>query len=124
MFPVYYGEKECGSAVLEKQGLYYRISCKCKIPVCTPCRIELSADGKKIDLGTCIKDGNTYILNTKIPVKHLLGKDLSFTMDSGALKDHTSYYPVSEDAPIPHLNRLEKARLVHMGEGVGIVFTK
>ena len=122
MFPVYYGEKECGSAILEKQGLYYRILCKCKIPVCRPCRIQLSADGKTINLGTCIKEGNTYLLDTKIPIKYLHGKNICFTMDSNTLKDHKTFFPVNDNVPIPHVDKLEKARLVRKGETIGIIF--
>lgn len=124
MYPIYYDEKECGNAIVDKQGLYYRIICKCKIPTNAPCKITVQIGERNINLGTCIKAGNIYTVDTKIPCKYLASKNLKFNILSPKKECCQGFVPVGENVPFPHLNKLNKARMCHRNGQIGIVFTE
>lgn len=123
MFSIYFGEKICGRARLEKEGLYYRITCKCEIPTDALCRMQMKTRGECIDLGTCIKKGSSYMINTKIPCKRIDPEDVQITMLTNAPHTTGNFIPVSSKLPFPYLHKLERGRMAFVGEQVGMLFT-
>lgn len=122
MFPIFYLGEECGNARLETQGLYCRIICQCRIPTQVICKIKLIADGNVFALGTCIKEGNRYIIDTKLPLKYIQGKKLKFLMHADG--DQWDFYPIDENKAFPHLRSVHKARMAYRNGKVGIILTE
>ena len=122
MFPIYYGNRELGKATLDKQGLYYRILCKCNIPTDALCTIHLQTNEKDINLGTCIRVGNQYIIDTKIPIKHVQNNDLKFCILPKNAESSSEFIPIEENSPFPNLQRLDKGRMRRQDGRAGIVF--
>ena len=124
MFPITYAGQEWGRAKIEKQGLYCRILCKCDPPTAFPFRIQLQTGGKIINLGTCIKTGNFYIVDTKVPGKYIQEGDMNFYIHTKQPIIQESIIPVREDGPFPYLCNLHKARMVKRNGQVGVIFTE
>lgn len=122
MFPVFYGSKQCGSARLVQIGLYYKITCKCEIPEVILCKIELETNGKTMDLGTCIREGSHYCVETKIPTKYIEKNDISFYLRAKETEKKPEFVPVETDTPFPHLDRLHFARMAHHNGKSGVIF--
>ncbi len=122
MFPIYYGSREWGNATVEIQGLYYRILCKCNIPTDAICTIHLQTKGNDINLGTCIRAGNQYIINTKIPIKHIQINDLKFCILPKSAESSSAFIPIEENSPFPNLKRLDKARMCQLDGRLGVIF--
>lgn len=123
MFAVFNNDIVCGKASMEKQGLYYRILCKCEIQTDFPCKIELHSSDAVINLGTCVKVGDSYCIDTKIPCKYIRGDKPEFYIVSKKHAQSSSFIPIHEDMPFPHLRRLDKARICHQEGQIGVVFT-
>ena len=60
-----------GSAQVEKQGLYYRFSCRCKLPDNGFYRIHVICGDKREDLGICVPMGDAFGMDKKLPAKKL-----------------------------------------------------
>lgn len=123
MFSVYWKDRVCGKAEVKEHGLYCRIYCKCDMPTQQPCKILLQTEGKCIDLGTCIRVGSKYVIDTKIPLKNIDPKTMQFTMCLKAAKAAGGFVPVEDDRPFPFIHKLEKGRMVLQNGQVGVVFT-
>ncbi len=122
MFPVYYEDRLCGKANMERQGLYYRIICKCKIPTVAPCKIQIRTDGRNINLGTCIKSGDLFTIDTKIPCKYIQETSIKFYILPKEPEGTLGFVPIGEDVPFPHLHKLDKARMRYCSKQVGVIF--
>lgn len=124
MFPIYYGQLECGNATIEKQGLYCRIYCKCNLPTKEPCKVILKTLENSIHLGTFLKVGDTYIVDTKIPSKYISGKKIEFRIVGPRNEDNSEFFPIREDMPFPHLHMLNRARMRQFNGQIGVIFTE
>lgn len=122
MYPIYYNGQECGRAVIEKMGLYCRIICKCEAVVNKPCKIWLQTRSGDISLGTCIKTGNFFYIDTKVPCKHIDIENIQFNLILNTACNSAVIYPVDEEAPFPHLYKLDKARMRTGGGKIGVIF--
>jgi len=123
MFPIYYGQTECGNAVVERQGLYCTIHCECKVITKLPCKITLQTEDARINLGTCIRVGDIYVIDTKIPSKRINEKQMVFRIYIPGSEDCDGFFPIGEDMPFPHLNRLDSARMRQSNGRTGVIFT-
>lgn len=124
MFPIYYGQTECGNAVVKRQGLYSTIHCECKLITKLPCKITLQTEGMRINLGTCIRAGDIYVIDTKIPSKHINEKQMVFRIYIPGSEDCAEFFPIREDMPFPHLHSLNKARMRQSNGQIGVIFTE
>lgn len=98
-----------GQAEVMREGLYYRFSCKCTPPDESIYRILVSDGNNTKDLGICVPAGEWFCLVSRVPVKHLPGDRLQFTLTSKDKKQ--TAVPVATDEPFPYLDMLETAGL-------------
>ena len=115
MYEIVFGEKTVGKAVVTKEGLYYKISCLCKPPDKKLYRISVSDGIAEKDLGICVPDGTGFTLRASVPVKHLKGDSLLFTMVPHDRKSTESEkqvgVPVQTGGAFHQLDKLQNARL-------------
>ena len=97
-YPVSLDGKKVGNAYVSREGLYYRIRCKCKLPEGKPWRIRVCG----IDLGVCCQMGQERGLQTRIPVKSI-GFQMEFTV---YLPEKQNFYPINEKEPFPRTEQL------------------
>ena len=89
-----------GSAQMEKQGLYYVFSCRCRLPEEGLYRIHaINGDGRE-DLGICIPVDGVFGMDKKVPQKRIGEGMLTFEL---VPKDWQPQEIVPEPEPIPQV---------------------
>ena len=107
IYPVQLEGEKVGNAWVSREGLYYRIRCKCCLPVGRHWRIKVC----NVDLGVCCQDGRERTLQTRIPVKQITDV-LVFT---AYLPEVQNVYPVCESEPFPEPERLLSMEFLRLG---------
>ena len=81
-FTVLYDRIPVGKIESIRQGLYYRISCRYKLPCAEICRLIVRWPGGWENIGIPIPEGEGFYLVKKIPVKKIQGEHISFHLIS------------------------------------------
>ena len=105
------GGQEIGKASLQRQGLYYAISCRCRLSGEVVYKVTVGCGEHTESLGILVPEGGAFVLNTRIPIKRLGEGELHFQ----AVPRHTelrgTFIPVSPESPFAYISRLENAFL-------------
>lgn len=113
--------RAAGKATVEKQGLYYRISCRCCLTGEVMHRIVVSCGEKRVDLGVLIPMEGQFGVNIRIPCKRIGEGEFQFQL----LPKHDSvsgqFMAVYPEEPFAYLSRLKGAFLAHQMGKLGIV---
>ena len=107
-----------GTAAVEKQGLYYHVWCRCSLEQNALYRVLLVSGGKHLDLGTCLREGEEYVINTRVPAKQIY-EDISFRLVEKG-ENPAPFYPIVQGHPFLYLESLPNAKLVINNGTVGI----
>ena len=115
------GGQSIGNARVEKEGLYYKISAKCRLSGTVVCKLTVTGSGHTEDLGILVPEGSWFVVHTKVPMKRLGDGELSFR----AVPRHTElrgkFVPLSPEEPFSYLQRLGEAFLEIRDGRMGIV---
>jgi hypothetical protein len=117
---IFSGEEKIGAVVVQQQGLYYRISCRCNLTGSVRYKLLASCGNLSADLGLCIPKDNQFGVDTAIPVKRLGHGELSFRLVPKHSRVEGDFVTVSADEPFGYIQQLQKAHLVHREGVVGI----
>lgn len=113
-----HGDTATGRAQVEKQGLYYCISCKCSTEK-GMCQIEVQGEKGAVNLGTCVPVPGGIGLRTRIAVKRL-GRIQSFEQrNKGEMEG--LWIPLEPGKPIEELGRIECSRLCYSDGQAGLL---
>lgn len=116
-YDVYLGDRTVGTVDVEKQGLYYRFSCRCDCGGKEMHRLLLRSGGKETDLGLCVPVAGGFGTEKRLPVKQCgTGTPEFFLRPRGG-----KFIPISPEEPFRYIHRLESAFLERRGEVLGIV---
>ena len=118
MYNVMWNGIAVGNVVVIKEGLYYRICCKCNLPDRGRFRILATAAGNILDLGICVPNGDAYCCVTRVPCKRFCGNAPVFTLING---DKSEGIPIADGQPFAHLDKLNTARLRHTNGQLQII---
>ena len=109
MYDIYMDAQSVGQAEVIKEGLYYRFSCKCRLPDEGIYRITVTDGNNTKNLGICVPAGDLFCLTTRIPKKHFSGENLKFSL---VPKDsQQTIIPVETNKPFADLDKLASAHL-------------
>ena len=114
------GTQTVGHATVERQGLYYRITCQCRLTGSVRFRVTAIGSCGEADLGLLVPRGKDYYLSTSIAVKRI-GEDVTFRLESGHRKAEGRFVPISKEEPFAYLTGLKDAVLCRKNEQWGIV---
>ena len=89
-----------GTARMEKQGLYYVFSCRCRLPKEGLYRIHAVNGETREDLGICIPMDGVFGMDKKVPQKRIGEGILTFEL---VPKDWKPQEIVPEPEPIPQV---------------------
>jgi len=110
-YKILMGGQSIGKARVERQGLYYVVSCRCRLSGEVVCRVTVSCGDRSENLGILVPESGAFVLNTRIPIKRLGEGPLMFH----AVPRHTElrgrFVPISPETPFAYLSRLENAFL-------------
>ncbi len=115
------GGEPVGQARVEKQGLYYRIFCRCRLTGEVMYRVCAVCGEKRENLGLLAPEGAEFTLTVRLPVSRLGREPVQFLAvpRHGALEG--KFVPLSPDTPFAYLHRLENAFLERRNGQLGVV---
>ena len=111
-YGISFGEKIVGRAQVERQGLYYHVTCLCGLSGEVMHRLEVSCGEKRADLGILVPMEQGFGLDTRFPVSRVGEGELSFRLrprhdELGG----RSFVPITPEEPFAYLERLKEAFL-------------
>lgn len=115
------GDKVLGKVRVEKQGLYYQISCRCQLPGNEIHRLLVNCGGKTENLGICVPMDGGFGVDKKIPCKQLGQGTPEFALLPKQEKQQRRFIAVYPDEPFSYMARLKGAFLARQADQLGIV---
>ena len=114
------GSEVAGKMVVEKQGLYYRFSCRCRLSGKTVHSAAAVCCGSRIHLGVCVPMDGQFGLEKKLPCKQFSGGKPEFLLiPKGGHQGHR-FVPVYPEEPFAYMARLKEAFLEIRDGQVGV----
>lgn len=114
------GSEILGQATVERQGLYFKIVCRCHLSGQTRFRVSVAGSGGEEDLGLLIPQGSGFGLTKSVAVKKL-GEQLRFQIVPAHVKPNGSFIPLCPDEPFRYLERIKSAVLSRKDGQVGLL---
>lgn len=111
-YAIYYQDIVAGHAELEKQGMYYRVCCKCDKSDDAGFRIQMQAGEKTLDLGICIHAEGGIGIITRVPVREVNGSELHFRLIN---ETSDELFEITAEEPFLKLSELDHAKFVRRG---------
>lgn len=119
-FPIYDSDnRQAGEAHIQKEGLYYAITCQCKYSGQRIPRIYGVWEGKRRNLGVCVPKDGSFERFVKIPVKDFPAYDASYFLRSEKWEE--DFTPLTENGEFPRLPEIESAKLTLREQEPGIL---
>lgn len=115
------GSDVVGKATVERQGLYYHFSCRCRLSGAVMCRVSVSCGGHHENLGVLIPMGDVFGLDTKLAVKRLGEGSLRFMVLPKHQQTQRQFIPVRPEEPFSYITRLQDAFMEIRDGQVGVV---
>ena len=120
-YEIMLGGESVGQAVVRRQGLYYRFSCRCDLSGEVIYRIPVTCGGKSESLGIPVPKNGEFYLDTRLAASRLGEGEPKFAAvprrpDLGGM-----FVPISPEEPFRYLHRLENAFLARKDGQLGIV---
>ncbi len=94
-----------GQVWVNREGLYYRFSCRIPFEIGMKYRLYAIQNGNRIDMGLFVPEGNEFILSAKVPIKRFSAGEVTFYLTD---REDTECILVKSDEPFPYLNRLNE----------------
>ena len=122
-YEILLGGQGIGKAKVDRQGLYYAISCRCRLSGEVVYKVTVSCGENTESLGILVPEGGAFVLTTRIPIKRLGEGTLMFH----AVPRHTQiqgrFMPVTPEEPFAYLSRLGNAFMEVRNGQVGVILS-
>ncbi|MBQ7415529.1 MAG: hypothetical protein IJW14_00650 [Oscillospiraceae bacterium] len=120
-YDIYMGKDVVGTAQVERQGLYYRFRCSCRLSGDTLCRVSVCCNGHHENLGILVPMGDGFGLTKKLAVKKLGKGAFQFRVLPKHRTGEWQFVPVYPEEPFGYLTRLQNAFLEVRNGQAGVV---
>ena len=111
-YPIHLDQNRIGEARISRRGLYYHFVCSCSYDRQSVCRLMIRWEDKVEKLGVMVPDGERFVLQKQIPVKHFgKGSPVFFVPGERETSQKGIFIPILNDAPFEHLSKLQNAVL-------------
>lgn len=101
----------CGKVTVTRQGLYYRIHCRCLLPSEDIFRLQAACGTHCENLGVLVPTEDRFGLDTKIPVKLLGEGELAFSVIPKRAPITGHFVPIIDEEPFAYIARLKESFL-------------
>lgn len=115
------GRDVIGKANVERQGLYYQFSCRCRLGGTVIYRVIVTCGGHSENLGVLIPMGDVFGLEKKIPVKRVGEGTFSFQAMPKHQKAPGQFVPIHPEEPFAYITRLQDAFMEIRDGQIGVV---
>ena len=119
-YDVMIGKEKAGTMVVEKQGLYYRFSCRCKLSGKTVHSVAAVCGGERIHLGICVPMEGQFGLKKKLPCKQFPGGKTEFLLIPRGENQGRRFVPVYPEEPFAYMAKLKDAFMEIRDGQVGV----
>lgn len=119
-YEVKFENQVAGKVKIDKEGLYYRFSCECRLPQSGIYRLMAECTDGKMPLGILVFESGKFVLNTKVAIKRFGTCPIAFSVVADNADEKMKFVPLYPDAPFSHIANLDSARLVFRGGQIGI----
>ena len=119
-YEAFLGNRPVGKVQLTRQGLYFRVVCRCMLPSDGVYRLYAMGDGRRENLGVVVPDGEGFLLDKRIPAKRIGSGHPQFILSSGTPSPSGTFFPISPEEPFLYIDRLKHAFLESENGKVGI----
>ena len=120
-YEIHQGDRLQGKVTVVKEGLYYRISCRCRLSGDVMHHLVVRSGGRETSLGTCVPMDDGFGVEKKISCKSLGQGTPEFLL----LPKHETvagkFVPIYPEEPFSYMERLKVAFLARQGGQLGIV---
>ena len=113
-----------GKVLVQRQGLYYHISCRCQLKGDTIYRLVVTSGSTSINLGIVVPISNGFILNTKLPVKKIGEGEFAFSLCTKQDEASGTFIPITPEEPFAYISRLKDSFLTLQDGRSGILVSK
>ncbi len=115
------GTRCVGKVTVDKQGLYYRFSCRLQLSGEVMHHLLVTCGEKTEDLGVCVPMDGQFGVEKKIPCKRLGSGIPEFRLLPKHQKMHGKFVPVYPEEPFSYMARLKDVFLEIRDGQVGVV---
>ena len=120
-YEVRLGQTPIGKAQVLRQGLYYRVTCHCRLTGEVMYRLIIHCGGHDESLGVLIPMGGSFGLETKLPVKKVGEGKLDFFVLPKHPQKEGKFVPIYPEEPFSYISRLKDAHLEVRNGQTGVV---
>lgn len=120
-YEIVQGVDKVGTAVITKEGLYYRFSCRCRYGGEPMRRILMICGDRQLDLGVCVPVDGQFGLEKRIPCKHLADGTPEFRLMPKYQRLRERFVPVYPEEPFSYMAKLKDAFLEIRDGQIGVV---
>ena len=111
IYTVWLGKEKVGQAIVERNGLYYRFRCRCKLKSEVMCRVTVSCAGVQENLGVLVPSGKEYVLTKNLPIKKFPVGQPEFQLQTKSPQMHRIEIDIYPEEPFRYITKLHKAYL-------------
>jgi len=115
--------QHCGKVTVTRQGLYYRVHCRCILDGKDIFRLQAECTNAKVNLGVLVPTEDRFGLDTRIPVKQLGEGELTFSVLSKREPPAGHFVPILAEEPFAYISRLKESFLEIRNGQMGIRVT-
>lgn len=123
-FSVTANGRPVGKVLVDRQGLYYRFSCRCRLEGDMIYRLLVTCGSVRENLGILVPEESSFVLHTKLPVKRIGEGELSFTLVPRKDDLPGTFVPIRPEEPFAYISRLKESFLVIRDGQPGICIEK
>ncbi len=123
-YDVKIGDIKVGEVAVEKQGLYYRFSCRCHLSGKTMHRAVVICGGVRVDLGICVPVDGRFGVDKKLPCKNFAPGKPEFLLLPKGNERSGKFVPVYPEEPFAYMSKLKNAFLEIRDGQAGILITE
>lgn len=120
-YDVYFGRQAVGTLQVRRQGLYYRVRCRCSLPGDAVCRLIFRTGEREESLGVPVPEGGVYVLEKMVPIKRFGEERPEFFLTSGRETRRGIFVPLCPEEPFRYIERLKDAYLEERNGRTGVV---
>ncbi len=121
IYDILQGGQAVGRAEVTRQGLYYRICCRCSLTGAVICKVAAIWKDQKTDLGILAPEGSHFSLTARLPVKRAGEGQPEFRVLPKHEPMQENFIPIRAEEPFGYLSRLENAYLAADRGQVGVI---
>lgn len=118
------GDRRTGTVTVEKQGLYYHVSCRCQLSGEVMHRLVAVSDAGQTDLGVCVPMEGGFGVEKRIPCKRMEGKNVQFQLLPKHERMQGRFVPIYPEEPFAYMAKLKDAFLDVRNGQPGLVITE